>query len=106
MCDISHRRSVAVLCMLYKNRCKPMHPLNGALPGPYAPMRVTRNTRKELAAPVDNPEEGWKGVALETHWRCTGDGLETHWRCIGDALQLHLRRTADTLETHCRCTSV
>ena len=32
-CDISHHRSVAVLCMLYKIRCKPVHPLNGALPG-------------------------------------------------------------------------
>ena len=31
-CDIAHRRSVAVLCMLYKIRCNPMHPLNGALP--------------------------------------------------------------------------
>ena len=41
-CDTSHRRSVAVLCMLYKIRCNPMHPLNGALPGPYVPVRVTR----------------------------------------------------------------
>ena len=41
-CDIAHRRSVAVLCMLYKIRCNPMHPLNDALPGPYAPVRVTR----------------------------------------------------------------
>ena len=41
-CDISHIRSVAVLCMLYKIRCYPMHPLNGALPGPYVPARVTR----------------------------------------------------------------
>ena len=40
-CDIAHRRSVAVLCMLYKIRCKAMH-LNGALPGPYVPVRVTR----------------------------------------------------------------
>ena len=40
-CDIAHRRSVAVLCMLYKIRCKAMYPLNGALPGPYVPMRVT-----------------------------------------------------------------
>ena len=39
-CDIAHRRSVAVLCMLYKIRCKAMHPLNGALPGPYVPVRV------------------------------------------------------------------
>ena len=41
-CVISHRRSVAVLCMLYKIRCSPVHPLNGALPGPYVPARVTR----------------------------------------------------------------
>ena len=41
-CDIAHRRSVAVLCMLYKVRCNPMHPLNGALPGQYVPVRVTR----------------------------------------------------------------
>ena len=41
-CDIAHRRSVAVLCMLYKIRCTDIHPLNGALSGPYVPVRVTR----------------------------------------------------------------
>ena len=41
-CDISHRRSVAVLSMHYKIRCNPVHPPNGALPGPYVPVRVTR----------------------------------------------------------------
>ena len=41
-CDIADRRSVLVLCMLYKIRCNPVHPLNGALPGPYMPSRVTR----------------------------------------------------------------
>ena len=40
-CDIAHRRSVAVLCFLYKIRCNPMHPLNDALPGPFMPVRVT-----------------------------------------------------------------
>ena len=40
-CDITHRRSVAVLCMLYKIRCNQMHPLNDALPGPYVPVLVT-----------------------------------------------------------------
>ena len=39
--DISHRQSVAVLCMVYKIRCNPVHPLNGALSGPYVPARVT-----------------------------------------------------------------
>ena len=41
-CDIAHRRSVAIMCMLYKNRCKSVHPLNGALPGPCVTVRVTR----------------------------------------------------------------
>ena len=42
-CDISHRRSLAVLCILYKIRCNPARLLNGALPGPYLPARVTRS---------------------------------------------------------------
>ena len=43
-CNLSHLLSVAVLCMLYKIRCNPMHPLCGALPVPYVPVRVTRGT--------------------------------------------------------------
>ena len=31
-CDIVHRRTVAVLCVLYKIMCSPMHSLNDALP--------------------------------------------------------------------------
>ena len=34
-CDLAHRRSVAVLCMLYKIRCNLMHHFCGALPVPY-----------------------------------------------------------------------
>ena len=47
-CDLAHRRSVAVLCMLYKIRCNPMHPLFGALPVPYVPVRVTRGARTSV----------------------------------------------------------
>ena len=43
-CNISHRRSVAMFCMLCKIRCNPMHPLCGALPVPYVPARVTLGT--------------------------------------------------------------
>ena len=43
-CNLSHRRSVAVLCMLYKIRCNPMHPLCGALHVSYVPVRVTCGT--------------------------------------------------------------
>ena len=42
-CEIAHRRSVAVLCMLYNIGCNPVHPLNGALPGEYVPVRLTRS---------------------------------------------------------------
>ena len=39
-CDLAHHRSVAVLCMVYKIRWNPIHPLYGALPVPYVPVRV------------------------------------------------------------------
>ena len=41
-CDLAHRRTVAVLCMLYKIRFNPVHPLCDALPVLYVPARVTR----------------------------------------------------------------
>ena len=41
-CNLSHRRSVAVLFMLYKIRCNLKHPLCGDLPVPYVPVWVTR----------------------------------------------------------------
>ena len=41
-CDLAHRRSVVVLCMLYKFRCKPMHHIYGPLLVPYMPVLVTR----------------------------------------------------------------
>ena len=41
-CGLAHRRSVAVLCMLYKIRCNPMYPLCGALLVQYVPVLVTR----------------------------------------------------------------
>ena len=40
-CDLAHRRSVAVLCMLYKIRYNSMHSIYGALPVPYVPVGVT-----------------------------------------------------------------
>ena len=39
-CDIEHRRSVAVLCTLYKIRRNPMHHLYVALHVPYVPVRL------------------------------------------------------------------
>ena len=40
-CDIAQRRSVAVLCMLYKIRYNAMHPLYAAHHVPCVPVRVT-----------------------------------------------------------------
>ena len=40
--DLAHRRSVAVLWMLYKIRYNPIHPLQGALHMPYVSVRITR----------------------------------------------------------------
>ena len=40
--NLAHRRSVEELCMLFKIKSNPMHPLSGALPLPYVPARVTR----------------------------------------------------------------
>ena len=42
-CNLFHCRYVAVLCMLYKIRWNPMHPLYGALTVPYVPAWVTRS---------------------------------------------------------------
>ena len=41
-CNIEHRRSVLVLCMLYKFRCNQMHPLYGAQHVLYMQVRVAR----------------------------------------------------------------
>ena len=41
-CDLAQRRSVAVLFMLYKFRCNPMHPLYDDLLVPYVPVLLTR----------------------------------------------------------------
>ena len=40
-CNLAHRRSVAELCMLFKIKSNPLHPLSGALPLPCVPARVT-----------------------------------------------------------------
>ena len=41
-CDVAHHRSVAVLSMLYKIRCNPMHPLYNTLPLQYVSARFAR----------------------------------------------------------------
>ena len=42
-CNLAHRRSAAELCMLFKIKSNPMHPLRCALPLPYEPKRVSRD---------------------------------------------------------------
>ena len=43
-CVLAHHQSLAVLCMLYKIRCNPLHPLYCALPVPYVLVQVTHGT--------------------------------------------------------------
>ena len=47
-CDLAHRRSVAVLCMLYKIRCNSMYPLYGALPVPCVPVYTLLKIHNEF----------------------------------------------------------
>ena len=69
-CDIAHRRSVALLFILYKIRCNPMHPLNDALPGLYVPVRVNRGAlvahRYTYAQPRCRTKEDhlWQNLAV------------------------------------------
>ena len=51
-CDIAHRRSVAVLCMLCKIHYNSTHPLYGALRRPYLIVRVTRASFVALGTPL------------------------------------------------------
>ena len=41
-CNLAHHQSVTELCMLFKIKSNPMHPLSGALPLPYVPASVAR----------------------------------------------------------------
>ena len=54
-CNLAHRQSVAELCLLFKIKSNPMHPLSGALPLSYVPASVTRDAlvahRQSLAPP-------------------------------------------------------
>ena len=80
-CDLGHLRSVAVLCMLYKIRCKPMHPISDALPVPYVPVRVTRGGviahRRTYAPPR----------CRTSHYRLTFIPLSVSlWNNLGDTV--------------------
>ena len=54
-CNLAHRRSVTELCMLFKIKSDPMHPLSCALILPYVPARVTHGAlvvhRHSFASP-------------------------------------------------------
>ena len=86
-CDIAHRRSVVVLCMLYQIRCNPMHPLFGALPGQFLPVGITRGDRvahgilmhllaaepRNAAGPIFHSQYPWGTILLTLYsnvWDC------------------------------------
>ena len=77
-CGIAHRRSVAVLCMLYKIRGKLMHPLNEALPGPCVPVPLTRGALVArytylCATSLQNlavPQDFCSTLSVPLEWSC------------------------------------
>ena len=80
-CDIDHRRSVAVLCMLYRIKCNPMHPLNDALPEPYALVRITRGdqvTHRYTYAPPHSETRSSAGILFSS--QCPS-GMILHTPC-------------------------
>ena len=94
-CDIAHRRSVAVLCMLYKIWCNLMYPLNDALPGQYVPVRVTRDAlvahRHTYAPPSCRtsqyrrtlvPSQCPSGTTLLTPYSCGTGGFREQGQCF------------------------
>ena len=70
-CDLEHRQAVAVLCMLYKIRCYPMHPLYGTLPLSCVPVRVTRGAliahRHTYALPLCSMQYSPLSISLELY---------------------------------------
>ena len=88
-CDLAHRRSVAVLCMLYKIRCNQVHPLCGTLPVPYVPVRVTRGAlvahRYTYAPPRCRTSHPIRNLSMAQRWlylECVGNNwlyLECQW---------------------------
>ena len=69
-CDLAHRRFVAVLCMLYKIRCNPLHPLYGALPVPYVPVRVTRGAFGSLMCLLASEPRSIAGLLFPFQYLC------------------------------------
>ena len=76
----ARRQSVAVLCMLFKIKSNPMHPLSGALPLPYVPVRITRR-----ALVADGTRSRLVSVALNSQYRRTFLSISVPlWNDLGD----------------------
>ena len=76
-CDIAHRRSVAVLCMLDKIRCNPMLPLNYALHGLYVLVLVTRGALVAHQYTYEPP--GCR--PRSPHYFCSPLSVPLEWSC-------------------------
>ena len=97
-CNLAHRRSAAELCMLFKIKSNPMHPLSGALPLPYVSAAcVTRGAlvahRHSFAPPRCRTSQYRRtfvpplGVSLERSywpcvWWCGTGGFQEQSKCI------------------------
>ena len=81
-CNIEHRRTMAVLCMLYNIRRKPMHPLHGAQPVPYvwvthsacSPARCRTSQYRMTFIPLS--VSPWNDINFCIRWCGTGGFYE------------------------------
>ena len=86
-CDLEHRRSMAVLCILYKIRCDPLHAVYGALPIPHVPVLVTRNAiahRYTYAPPIAAEPRSIAGLLFPCQYLC-GTILMTPYSMVWDS---------------------
>ena len=90
-CDIAHRRSVAVLCVLSMIRCNPMHPLNDAqcglhsVPWSHIGIILMRRLTAEphCTAGLLFPSKCPSGTILLTYIRwCGTGGLQEQGQCF------------------------
>ena len=85
-CDIAHRRSVTLLCMLCKIRHNPIHSLYGDLPVPYVSVQITQNqlvTRRCSDAPPRSEPCSTQGLLFLCQYSLWNDLGDPVFDCVG-----------------------
>ena len=96
-CDLAHHCSVAVLCILYKIRCNPMHPLCGALPVPVPVTHGAVIAHRFILGLLAAEPHSMAGVLFPCQYLCgtilvtpcgTG-GFQEQGKCLFIGLAVH-----------------